>query len=552
MKNLYPLLKTLIIIIVLMVIGQWINLRYDLTKNQRYTLSSHTKELLKNVDQPLKIDIFLEGKLPAEFLRLRKEVSELIKSFQQHTDQIVYEYIDPFEGAKDTNSLVDEMKSFGITPEYIVQNQSQGVEQTVVFPWAMVSDGTRTMLIPLIQKNLGDNKQQKINRSIEHLEFQFYNALYKLAQKNKEAIAVLTSHGASKDIVVADFMRSLQPYYQLAAFDLKALKNEPEKTIENLNRFKMLIVSNPSKTFTNEEKYLFDQYTLQGGKSLWMINPTTINRDSLFSLSGKSMAVSKKYNLGDLFFKYGLRLKNDLVKDLYSAPIVLANGEQNNSQYLPMPWTYYGLPLPNENHPIGKSAGNVLLQFPSSIDTLKNNINKTILLKSSAFTKTIKTPVTVYLSEAAEKLIPSEFNEPSRNLAVLLKGKFNSAFNNRIKPVKLTKNLSKGASEIIVIADGNIAENQVDKGNPLELGFDKWTNNFYANKVFLQNCVHYLMGNFPLLEIRNKEVEISFLDPKKVANQESLWKASMLVLPLIILAILGFILFRYRINKFGQ
>jgi len=494
----------------------------------------------------------LEGKLPAEFLRLRQEVSELIKSIQHHTDQIVYEYIDPFEGAKDTNSLVNEMKSFGITPEYSVQNQSQGVEQTVVFPWAMVSDGNKTMLIPLIQKNLGDNKQQKINRSIEHLEFQFYNALYKLAQKNKEAIAVLTSHGASEDIVVADFMRSLQPYYQLAAFDLKALKNKPEKTIENLNRFKMLIVSNPTKAFTNEEKYLLDQYTLQGGKSMWTINPTSINRDSLFSISGKSIAVSKKYNLGDLFFKYGLRLENDLIKDLYSAPIILVNGEQNNSQYLPMPWPYYGLPLPNENHPIGKRTGNVLLQFPSSIDTLKNNIKKTILLKSSAFTKIVKTPVTVYLSEAAEKLIPSEFNEPSRNVAVLLKGKFNSAFNNRIKPVKLKENFSKGASEIIVIADGNIAENQVDKGSPLELGFDKWTNNFYANKTFLQNCVHYLMGNSPLLEIRNKEVEISFLDPKKVANQESLWKASMLVLPLILLAFLGFILFRYRTKKFGQ
>ena len=542
----------LMIIIFLVVIGQWVNLRFDLTKNQRYTLSNQTKVLLKYIDQPLKIDIFLEGNLPAEFLRLRKEVSELIKSIQQHTDQIVYGYIDPFDGAKDTNSLVDEMKSYGITPEYIVQNKNQGVEQTVVFPWAMVSDGNRTILIPLNKKNSGYNKQQKINRSIEDLEFQFYNALYKLAQKKKERIAVLTSHGASKDILVADFMRSLQPYYQLAAFDLKALKNEPEKTIENLNRFKMLIVSNPTNVFTSEEKYLLDQYTLQGGKSLWMINSTSINRDSLFNMSGESMAVSKKYNLEDIFFKYGLRLENDLVKDLYSAPIVLANGEQNNSQYLPMPWTYYGLPLPNENHPIGKNAGNVLLQFPSSIDTLKNDIKKVILLKSSAYTKTIKAPVNIHLSEATEKLIPTDFNERSKNIAVLLKGKFNSAFNNRIKPVKLKENLSKGASEIIVISEGNIAENQVDKGSPLELGFDKWTNNFYANKNFLQNCVHHLMGNHSLLEIRNKEVEISFLDPKKVVNQENLWKASMLVLPPILIAFLGFILFRYRTNKFGQ
>ena len=542
----------LMIIIFLVVIGQWVNLRFDLTKNQRYTLSNQTKVLLKYIDQPLKIDIFLEGNLPAEFLRLRKEVSELIKSIQQHTDQIVYGYIDPFDGAKDTNSLVDEMKSYGITPEYIVQNKNQGVKQTVVFPWAMVSDGNRTILIPLNKKNSGYNKQQKINRSIEDLEFQFYNALYKLAQKKKERIAVLTSHGASKDILVADFMRSLQPYYQLAAFDLKALKNEPEKTIENLNRFKMLIVSNPTNVFTSEEKYLLDQYTLQGGKSLWMINSTSINRDSLFNMSGESMAVSKKYNLEDIFFKYGLRLENDLVKDLYSAPIVLANGEQNNSQYLPMPWTYYGLPLPNENHPIGKNAGNVLLQFPSSIDTLKNDIKKVILLKSSAYTKTIKAPVNIHLSEATEKLIPTDFNERSKNIAVLLKGKFNSAFNNRIKPVKLKENLSKGASEIIVISEGNIAENQVDKGSPLELGFDKWTNNFYANKNFLQNCVHHLMGNHSLLEIRNKEVEISFLDPKKVVNQENLWKASMLVLPPILIAFLGFILFRYRTNKFGQ
>ena len=145
----------LIIIIVFVAIGQRINFRFDLTKNHRHTISDQTKVLLKNVDQPLKIDIFLEGKLPPEFLRLRKEVSELIKSIRQHTDQIVYEYIDPFEGAKDNNSLVDEMKSFGITPEYVVQNQSQGVQQTVVFPWAMISDGNRTMLIPLIQKAFG-------------------------------------------------------------------------------------------------------------------------------------------------------------------------------------------------------------------------------------------------------------------------------------------------------------------------------------------------------------------------------------------------------------
>jgi ABC-2 type transport system permease protein len=137
-------------------------------------------------------------------------------------------------------------------------------------------------------------------------------------------------------------------------------------------------------------------------------------------------------------------------------------------------------------------------------------------------------------------------------LGLLLEGKFDSAFNNRIPPVKLEKKSTTGQSQMMVFSSGAIAENQVDKGNPLELGYDKWTNNFYFNKVFLQQTVHHLMGNQKLLQLQNKSVELPRLDFQKVAQRSDWLKILMLLIPLVILLLLGALVFRWRIRRFGQ
>ena len=187
---------------------------------------------------------------------------------QTHTDKISIEYIDPFEGASNSAVLIDEMNKFGISPEYVRSENIQAIEQRVVFPWAIVNDGNKTLRIPLITYNLGDSHQEKMNRSVAQIEFKFFDAFIKINRKEKKALALLTSHATSEDAKIADLLKSLQPYYQLASFDLKALENDPIKTLDNLERLELLVVSNPKNYFAKQEKYLLDQHLMNGGKQL--------------------------------------------------------------------------------------------------------------------------------------------------------------------------------------------------------------------------------------------------------------------------------------------
>lgn len=545
-------IKNIVIPLILILLFQRVDYRFDMTQDQRFSLNENTEILLNELEQPLKIDIFLTGRLPADYLRLQREIITLIKAMEEYTDQLVVNFIDPFEGAESTDALIKEMNQYGLPPEYILSSQNQSLEQTVVFPWAMVNDGNRTLRIPLLEKVLGDDEQQKINRSVAQLEFHFYDAFFKITQKEKPTLAVLTSHGTSEGVKIADFMRSLQAHYQLASFDLKALQNDPEKTLENLNRFKLLLISNPTESFSETEKYLLDQHLMNGGKQLWTINPVAINRDSLFNSIGKAVALGRSLNMENAFFKYGFKLQKNLIKDLYCAPIVLASGTDRQSQYIPYPWPYYPLAKPVDKELFGESAGNVLMLFPASIDTLKNPLKKRVLLSSSDFSQTLKTPTGIALKEASEKLNPTEFNQKSQVMGILLEGKFESAFDNRVPPVKLKEKKKIGESQMIVFSSGNIAENQVDKTTPLELGYDKWTNNFYYNKIFLQQSVHYLMDNQKLLNIQNKTVILPRLDFQKVKNISGRLRTVLLVIPLMVLLLLGGGFYRWRIVKYGR
>ena len=255
--------------------------------------------------------------------------------------------------------------------------------------------------------------------------------------------------------------------------------------------------------------------------------------------------------MSDIFFKYGFRLEKNLVKDLYCAPIVLATGTQNQTQYLPIPWPYYPLVQPT-NHPIGNGISNLWFKFPSTIDTLKSTAKKTVLVTTSDFSQKVKAPINIQLNEASEKLIPSSFNQPSQTLGILIYGNLLSAFKNRIKPFKLDNHAEQGESEMIIFSDGTLAENQLEKGNPLVLGYDKWTNNFYDNKVFLKNSIHYLMNDHELLKIRNKSISIPIFDLESVSQKSNRWRITILILPLLLIAGIGTIFYKYRKSRYSQ
>lgn len=509
----------------------------DFTADQRYTLSPTAINTLEATTTPLRVDVFLSGDLPNNFQRLRQETQTLLEQMARKRP-LLLNYINPFEDSDNVTAIVEEMLQYGLQPHNVVNANTQRMEQTVVFPWAIVSDGSRSVRVSLLKKTLGDSPEQQLLRSIRQLEYQFTDAIIQLQTTTKKSIAVLTSHNTSSAASTADLLQSLKPYYNLAAFDLKALQNDPITTLNNLKRFDVLFISNPKAPFTATEKLVLDQYQMHGGASLWAINTIQINRDSLFISSGSALAYPNPLNLEDYFFKRGLRLNNNLVKDLYAAPIVLAQGSGNQSQYLPYPWSYYPLIPAITSHPIAAGVGNVWLRFTSSIDTLKNTAKKQFLLTSSPLSKAATAPFIVRLEEATQAPNPEAYNQGSLGTAVLLEGAFESLYKNRVLNVDSLPFKANGNAKMLVIADGNIAENQLDKGQPVELGYDKWTNNFYNNKTFLQNAFHYLMGEEARIALRAKTLQVALLDLQRTKENSTSVRLFVALIPLLFLGVL--------------
>ncbi len=505
-----------------MVLSRKFFLQLDLTADKRYSFSENTLMQIESIKKPLRIDVFLSGDLPGPYLHFRNELDAVLSQLKYHNDNIIIQYNNPFDYGK-PNDVVNEMQQYGMQPEIVLENINGNRTETYIFPWLIINYGEKSERVALLQKQLGNTENENIIRSLQQLEYNIMDGIYKVRLNEKKNLAVLSSHNTSESLKIADLLQNLKPYYNLAAFDLENPSISSKESLKNLNRFDALIISNPKKAFSQSEKYILDQYGLSGGKLLWLVNGMEIDRDSLFNKSGVTYSFPQELNLNDYFFHKGVRLKKSLIQDLYCAPIVLANNNENNTQYIPYPWVYYPLTDP-ELTVIGKDVGTVLIQFASSIDTLSNSLSKTLLLGSSNFTKTPITPTIIKLKQATEKIKPNDFNETSKAIGYLIQGEQNSLFHNRIKPFKIEEHLEAGKTNIILFSDGNIAENQIDKGNPLALGYDKWTNNFYANRGLLMNSIHFLADNKNRLGIREKSWKFALLNTTKIEQNAVFWK----------------------------
>ncbi len=516
--------------------------RFDLTNDKRYTLSKAALQTIDSVDTPLIIDVFLEGDFPSEFKRLRLETQQILEEFQVYNSHINFNFINPTEDESQKEAIVSQLTDRGLEPLQLNVRESGKTSQTLIFPWALASYNDYSVKIPLIKNRLGDTQQEMVNKSVQHLEYAFADGFKKLTNTKLKKIAILKGNGQLEDIYVADFLTSIKDNYSIAPFTLDKVASKPIETLEQLTEFDLIISAKPNEAFTEEEKYVLDQYTMRGGKSLWLTEGIVMDRDSLYTESGSAVAIMKDLNLNDFFFKYGVRINPNMVLDLYSSPIPLAVGEGDNTQILPISWQYSPLAGSNPEHPITTNLNLVKFDFASQIDTLKNDVQKTVLLRSSPLSKLQGVPKLVSLDDITQDPDKSTFNNGSQTLAVLLEGNFTSVYNNRIKPFDLSNVKNESVpTQMIVISDGDVIKNDVLRNQPQNLGFDRASSQPIGNKEFLINAVNYLLQDDKLLDIRTKEVAIAFLDVERIAPEKAKWQVINILLPLIILGLFGLV-----------
>ena len=554
--NLKKLALTLVLLIVINLLGTQFFHRFDVTNDKRYTLSKTSLSIIKSVKEPLIIDVFLKGQFPGEFKKLQIETQQLLEEFKAYNSNIVFQFVDPLENESQQDSLIQAFQERGLTPINVTLDDKGKQTQEVVFPWAIATYQGRSVKVPLLKNMMGASTAEKVVSSVQHLEYAFANAFNTISNPKEKKIAIIKGNGELHELLIADFLKSIRENYFIGPFTLDSVAKNPQKTLKELNKYDLAIIAKPTEKFTDEEKMVLDQFIIHGGKTLWLVDQVNMEMDSLYSDSGTTLAFPNDLNLNDLFFKYGVRINPDLVKDIMATPIALATGEKGSAtQYTQFPWFYSPLIYPTIKHPIVSNLDGLKFEFASGIDTLKNGIKKTVLLQSSSYSKRIGAPVEVKLEMVQERPEQSEFkNTGNIPVSVLLEGSFHSVYENRVLPFedKSFKTKEKN-NKMIVISDGDVIRNQLDKNyQPLELGYDKWTNKLYANKEFMLNCVNYLLDENGLINIRTKVVNLPLLDKQKVYDYYSTAQMLTIGLPLLLLSVFGIVFTFLRRRKYGK
>ncbi|NMH23959.1 gliding motility-associated ABC transporter substrate-binding protein GldG [Flavobacterium solisilvae] len=559
MKTVQHNFKKIIVILAVLVginiAGHFIFKRFDLTADKRYTLSETSLQIVDEITEPVYIDVFLEGNFPGEFKKLQTETQQLLEEFKAENPNVIFQFVNPLDEEANRDETIQSFLERGLTPVNVTVNEKGQQTQEVVFPWAIATCGDKSIKVPLLKNMMGASTAEKVISSVQHLEYAFANAINSVSKEKQKRVAVIKGNGELEDKYIADFIKSVRDNYYIGTFTLDSVAKSPNESLKYLKKYDLAVIAKPTEVFTDAEKQVLDQFIINGGKTLWLMDHVSMEMDSLMQ-TGENLAFPRDLNLNDMFFKYGIRIRPDLIKDLMNAPIALATGQQGSAtQYSQFPWFFSPAVYSESTNPIVSNLDVIKFEFANPIEPLKNDINKTVLLTSSKYSKLIGTPSEINLNMVEERPEQKEFagggNYP---VAVLLEGIFHSAFENRV--LAFNDNTFKPVgkdNKMIVISDGDVIKNQLDKNfQPLELGYDKWTNNLYANKEFLMNCVNYLLDDNGLINIRSKEVNLPMLDKEKVVENYTTAQIITVGLPLVVLLLFGLVFTFLRKRKYSK
>jgi len=525
----------------------WSYTKFDLTQDGRYTLSPATLSVLDNIDEPVLFRVYLEGEFPSGFRKLRDETSFMINTFRSHNPNIEFEWIDPYamENEDDREGLFQQLVQKGLTPFQLEVRDGDKKSEQVVFPGGLVYYKGREASFSLLKSQIGASPEQQINNSIQNLEFELIQGIDFLSRNGKKEVAFLEGHGELNELETEGIAQLWKDRYGLNRFNIRSFRvdgatGEPDVAgqIDQLKRFDALVIAKPITPFNDLDLYLLDQYVMSGGRILWLVDGVRADMDSLAAQS-QFVMTSLDLNLSEMLFKYGVRINSNAIRDLQSAPIALVTQVvANTPQYEYFPWPYFPLLTPGYiDHPITRNLNGLKTAFVSTIDTIKSApVQKSIILQSSELSKIQTSPGLIRLAAVQEQLAPEFYTDPSLPCGVLLEGRFPSVFKNRLVRQSLGADLpmdtlSKPTAQI-VLADGDLIRNQVQGGQALPLGYDKYAQQTFGNGDYLLNCMEYLLGEGALMSVRSRSLTLRMLNPDRIKKEGGYWKALNTAAPL--------------------
>ena len=553
-KKIESLLRFVIIVMLLLicnVLAQDYFFRLDLTEDQRYTITEATENLLSGLEDVVYVDVYLEGDVPAGFKRLQRSIRETLEEFRNIAGaNVQFNFIDPSEAVSPEarNEFYQRLAAKGLQPTNIIDNDGGKKTEKIVVPGAVISYGGEERGVMLLRGNQAASPEEKLNQSVEGVEYALASTIQELAQERRFRVGWLTGHGELDSVRVSSVQEAIAEKYVLEEVFLPAA--------ENLSRYDALIMAKPTQPFSERVKYKLDQYLLNGGRGLFFVDQVLVNMDSAGGAG--TLGIPLDLNLTDFFFNYGIRLNQNLVQDLSSGAYPVVVGYMGNEpQIQMMPWPFFPVLNNYGPHVLVRNLDATYGQFMSTIDTVKSDgVSKIPLIFTSEYARTFAAPVRVSVNDLRRDLNPDQYNQGPLPVGFLLEGGFPSLYQNRFLPEGVAKEgfMDAGEAKLITVADGDFIANELNfqTGEPYPLGFAPFTRQTFANQEFVMNALAYLTNEEGLILARNKEVSIRPLDPVQAEEEKLFWQVLNLAGPVLLVILLG-ILFNYsRRRRYTQ
>lgn len=550
---------SLLIIVFAVIAGSFLRIRLDLTEDKRYTLSEPTRKVLSGIKNDIYVQVYLDGEMPIPFKRLKRSVREMLDEFRIASGRRVdYDFINPSEGSnsKQREALYQSLITKGLNPIEIQDKDAEGgSSQKIIFPGMIVNYNGIEVPVNFLKNNPSISAEENLLHSTEGLEYEMIQPIATLSSDTVYKVAFIEGHDEIPEIEVADLTYNLAKFFTVDRGTIAGNSGI-------LDKYAAVVIAGPEREFNENDKFVLDQYIMNGGKVVWLVEEVNVNSDSLGY--GETAALYRPLNVEDQLFRYGARINPEVIQDLDCALIrlILSTGG-TRQQPVSVPWLYFPKLTPFPNHPITRNLNRVRGEFTNYIDTvgMDRNIRKSVLLSTSAYTRTLSPPFMISLKEA--EMTPDErvFNKSGLPVAVLLEGIFPSAFRNRI-----TENLIKGKNlkvktestdtKMIVIADGDIIRNEVRRTGATEtpeiLGLDKYTGEMFGNRDFLVNCLNYLVDYNGIMELRSRELKLRLLDSSMIKKERAKWQLINIAAPVMLVIIAGILYNWLRKRKYTK
>ncbi len=565
-QNSVQIIALIVVVIAINIISQFYFNRFDLTSEKRYSVSDATKEVVENIDDIVYVKVYLEGDLPANFKKLSNSTRELLDDLRAYNGDIMYEFINP-SGSDEKGQrrkVYKELATAGLAYYNIPVENKDGFAQKTVFPSALITYKDKSLALNLLTSNRKVPLDMEINNSIQTLELKMINAIGKLTKTSIPSVVFTTDHGELDNFESADIAYELSKIYEVGQIELGGKLTSLMRRITSdsvsyvmVPNFDLLVIAKPKKPFSTKEIFLLDQYIMHGGKIVWALDAVDANMDSL-RYATNTIGMPMDLGLSELLFKYGVRLNTNLILNRNALAIGTAEGPLKT-------WDYFPHALPVKNNIITENISAVKTHFVSSIDTVGGSgIKKTVLLKTDRNSRLMPAPALIDLVDIIYRgPNPALYHQPQQSIAVLLEGEFSSVFENKMiderilaqKKLLDIKYKSKKTS-MLVISDGDIIKNQLmntaQGTSPYPLGYDRYSKKMFDNRKFLLNSINYMLGDNTLIKLRNKQYKIRLLNKDKVAKEKTKWQIINTIIPIAIIALLGFLIGFIKKRKYAK